>query len=68
VTPVAVAVFGILFLPYIVVTGILMWGGATAAVRACRRRPADVDLLDGLRPFHWESVGDEAERWLKTQR
>jgi hypothetical protein len=68
VTPPAVAVFGILFLPYIVVTGILLWGGATALVRVCRRRRADVDLRESWRPFSWDSVGDEAERWLKTQR
>jgi hypothetical protein len=68
VTPLAVAVFGVLFLPYVVVTGILIWGGATALVRLWRRRRADVDRFGGLRPSGWESVGDEAERWLKTQR
>jgi hypothetical protein len=50
-----------------VVVGLLTWGGTTLLIEACRRRDKRPDLAERLRPFHFDSVGDEAQRWLEEQ-
>jgi hypothetical protein len=52
----------------VIAVGLLTWSGSMLLLDAWWRRRQPVDLVERPRPFQFDSVSDEAERWLDEHR
>jgi hypothetical protein len=57
----------VLFSPFLLTAGVLLWGGAATLMDVWRRRHPDIDLEARVEMFS-PTIGDEAEAWLRRQR
>jgi hypothetical protein len=60
-----VVVYGILFAPFALAAGIIIWGGGSLLRDVWRCRHPSPELREQLAAMHRPSLADEAERWLR---